>query len=59
MTRREQIFEELKRPPLGSHMKWLFMDEVMAKKIYQGEVGQLYGMRIVTSSVLDEKASED
>ena len=58
-TRREEIFERLKRPPLGSRMKWLFMDDVVAEKIYRGEIGQLYGVKIVTSSFLDEAPRED
>jgi len=59
VTRREQIFEHLKRPPLSSHMKWLVMDDVVAEKIYGGEIGQLYGVKIVTSSFLDETPRED
>jgi len=59
VTRREQIFEHLKRPPLSSHMKWLVMDDVVAEKIYGGEIGQLYGVKIVRSSHIDSSFDED
>lgn len=58
MSRKEEIYDRLKQP-VGSHAKWLFVDDVVGDKVLTGEIGQLYGVKIVTSRFVEESHRED
>ena len=40
-------------------MKWMVMDDIVAEKVYDGEVGQVYGVKIVTSGNIDKDSKTE